>query len=164
MRKRKKHRIPDRHALKGHLRRLAFASFLAALSIVCGKYLAFPVGVAMRFSLENLPILLAGMVLGCRSGRLSDGGISDQSLGDAWCSSDWSFGRLAVSLPLAFSYDAKSCYLHVVCPFDWLRAHQNLGLGSLLRHAVLCALALEIAQLRHCRCCRVCDRLLYFDQ
>jgi ECF transporter S component (folate family) len=71
MRKRKQHRIPDRHALKGHLRRLAFASFLAALSIVCGKYLAFPVGVAMRFSLENLPILLAGMVLGPAMGIMT---------------------------------------------------------------------------------------------
>ena len=50
--------------LSGHLRTLAVAAFLAALSIVCGKYLAFPVGTVMRFSFENLPIILAGMLFG----------------------------------------------------------------------------------------------------
>ena len=50
--------------LSGHLRRLAVAAFLAALSIVCGKYLAIPMGTVMRFSFENLPIILAGMLFG----------------------------------------------------------------------------------------------------
>ena len=55
----------------GHLRVLASASFLVALSIVCGKYLAIPVGTVMRFSFENLPILLAGMMLGPAMGVLT---------------------------------------------------------------------------------------------
>lgn len=50
--------------LVGGLRRLVLAALLAALSIVCGKYLAFNVGPVMRFSFENLPILFAGIVLG----------------------------------------------------------------------------------------------------
>lgn len=57
--------------LSGHLRVLAVASFLVALSIICGKYLAIPVGTVMRFSFENLPILLAGMVLGPMMGVLT---------------------------------------------------------------------------------------------
>lgn len=54
----------DRRRLTGHLQRLAVAALLAALSILCGKFLAIPVGTVMRFSFENLPILLAGMMLG----------------------------------------------------------------------------------------------------
>ena len=50
--------------LGSNLRLLAISAFLAALSIVCGKYLALPVGNVLRFSFENLPILLAGMMFG----------------------------------------------------------------------------------------------------
>lgn len=54
----------SRKRLSGNLQLLAVAAFLAALSIVCGKYLAFSVGNVLRFSFENLPILLAGMMFG----------------------------------------------------------------------------------------------------
>lgn len=50
--------------LGSNLRLLAVSAFLAALSIICGKYLALPVGNVLRFSFENLPILLAGMMFG----------------------------------------------------------------------------------------------------
>ena len=50
--------------LSGNLQLLAVSAFLAALSIVCGKYLAFSVGNVLRFSFENLPILLTGMMFG----------------------------------------------------------------------------------------------------
>ena len=40
------------------------ASLLVAMSIVFGKYLAVNVGEAMRFSFENLPIILTGMMFG----------------------------------------------------------------------------------------------------
>ncbi len=45
---------------------LVSSAFLAALSIVFGKYLAFPQGndAILRFSFENLPIIMAGMVFG----------------------------------------------------------------------------------------------------
>ena len=45
-------------------------SFLAALSIVCGKLLQLPVGDVMRFSFENLPVLLAGLLFGPAAGLL----------------------------------------------------------------------------------------------
>lgn len=45
-------------------------ALLVALSIVCGKFLQFPVGEMLRFSLENLPILLAGMAFGPVAGAL----------------------------------------------------------------------------------------------
>ena len=39
-------------------------AMLAAISIICGKYLAIPGGEVMRFSLENMPIILAGVAFG----------------------------------------------------------------------------------------------------
>ena len=60
-----------RRALRGHLQRLVFASFLAALSIVFGKYLAIRGGDIMRFSFENLPLLLSGMLLGPAIGTMT---------------------------------------------------------------------------------------------
>ena len=48
------------------VRVIVLLSLLAALSILCGKYLAFPGGgdTMIRFSFENLPILLAAMHVG----------------------------------------------------------------------------------------------------
>ncbi len=45
-------------------------SLLVALSIVCGKFLQIPVGEMLRFSFENLPILLAGILFGPIAGAL----------------------------------------------------------------------------------------------
>ena len=49
---------------------IVLLSLLAALSILCGKYLAFPGGgdSMIRFSFENLPILLAAMHVGPLAG------------------------------------------------------------------------------------------------
>ena len=54
----------SRSLLMGGLRNLALCALMTALSIVCGKYLAFNAGPVMRFSFENLPILLSGIVFG----------------------------------------------------------------------------------------------------
>lgn len=43
---------------------MTVSAFLCALSIICGKYLAIPVGNILRFSFENTPILFAGIMLG----------------------------------------------------------------------------------------------------
>ena len=53
-----------RVAIFGSLRVLACAAVLVAMSIVCGKYLAIRGGEILRFSFENLPILLAGICFG----------------------------------------------------------------------------------------------------
>lgn len=39
-------------------------AMLTAISIICGKYLAIRGGDVMRFSLENMPIIFAGMAFG----------------------------------------------------------------------------------------------------
>lgn len=49
---------------------LVVAALLASLSIVLGKYLAIRVGDTLRFSFENLPILLAGMAFGPLTGMV----------------------------------------------------------------------------------------------
>ncbi len=51
-------------AVFGSLKVMAISSLLAAISIVCGKYLAIPGGNILRFSFENLPIILAGILFG----------------------------------------------------------------------------------------------------
>ena len=56
--------------LRSNLRLLAVSAFLAAFSIICGKYLALSLGNVLRFSFENLPILLAGMMFGPVAGAL----------------------------------------------------------------------------------------------
>jgi ECF transporter S component (folate family) len=43
---------------------------LVAISIICGKYLALRGGDIMRFSLENMPIIFAGMAFGPVAGGL----------------------------------------------------------------------------------------------
>ena len=47
-----------------NLRILCAAALLAALSAVLGKYLQVPSGDSIRLSLENLPILMAGIFFG----------------------------------------------------------------------------------------------------
>ena len=49
---------------------LVASAFLAALSIVFGKYLAIPIGTVMRFSFENTPIILAGIIFGAPVGAM----------------------------------------------------------------------------------------------
>lgn len=54
-----------RYTSTGRMLRLTvFSALLAAISIVCGKYLAFNMGEFIRFSFENLPIIFAGMAFG----------------------------------------------------------------------------------------------------
>ena len=53
-----------RVALFGSLRTLVVCSIFVALSIIFGKYLAISVGTMLRFSFENLPVLLAGIAFG----------------------------------------------------------------------------------------------------
>lgn len=47
---------------------LVTLSFLVSISIVCGKYLAIRGGDVLRFSFENLPIILAGILFGPLAG------------------------------------------------------------------------------------------------
>lgn len=51
-------------ALFGSLKIMVMSAIFVALSIVCGKYLKIPVGDIMRFSFENLPVLMAGIAFG----------------------------------------------------------------------------------------------------
>ncbi len=46
------------------IRMSVLGAAMVAMSIVCGKYLAFNMGTMIRISFENLPILLAGFLLG----------------------------------------------------------------------------------------------------
>lgn len=49
---------------------ISICAILAAFSIILGKYLAINVGENFRFSMENLPILLAGLYLGPLAGAI----------------------------------------------------------------------------------------------
>ena len=49
---------------------VAVLAMLAAISIICGKYLGINVGDFMRFSLENMPIIFAGIAFGPVAGAV----------------------------------------------------------------------------------------------
>lgn len=49
---------------------VAVLAMLAAISIICGKYLAIRGGDILRFSFENLPIIFAGLSFGPFAGVL----------------------------------------------------------------------------------------------
>ena len=49
---------------------LACCALFIAISIICGKYLKVSVGEIMRFSLENLTVILSGILFGPVSGAL----------------------------------------------------------------------------------------------
>ena len=51
-------------AIFGSLRVMVLCSVFVAISIVCGKYLAIRGGEILRFSFENLPIILSGIAFG----------------------------------------------------------------------------------------------------
>ncbi len=52
------------------LKLVATLAMLAAISIICGKYLAIRGGDILRFSFENLPIIFAGIAFGPVAGGL----------------------------------------------------------------------------------------------
>ena len=55
----------------GNLKVLITATLFASVSIVCGKFLAFNVGDILRFSFENLPMLLSGIIFGPVCGMIT---------------------------------------------------------------------------------------------
>ena len=59
------------------LKLTAALAMLAAISIICGKYLAIRGGDILRFSFENLPIIFAGVAFGPVAGALV--GIVDET-------------------------------------------------------------------------------------
>ena len=50
--------------LFGNLKVMVACAFLVAISIVCGKLIAINVGTVLRFSFENMPILLSSIAFG----------------------------------------------------------------------------------------------------
>ena len=59
-----KNRSEVKIKLFGNLKTLVISALFVAISIVCGKYLAIPAGDFMRFSFENLPIMMASILFG----------------------------------------------------------------------------------------------------
>ena len=59
-----KNQRKGRIALFGTLKVMVAVSLLVAMSIVLGKYLAINVGEVLRFSFENLTVILAGIMFG----------------------------------------------------------------------------------------------------
>lgn len=51
-----------------NLKLTVYLALLTAISIICGKYLAIRGGDVMRFSLENMPIIFAGVAFGPLAG------------------------------------------------------------------------------------------------
>ena len=56
--------------IQNNLKLTVILALLCAISIVAGKYLAIRGGDVMRFSLENMPVIFAGMAFGPVAGML----------------------------------------------------------------------------------------------
>ena len=66
MEKKKKRKV-----LLGSLKVMVAVALLSVISFICGKFLSFPQEGTLRFSVENLPILLAGLAFGPVAGALT---------------------------------------------------------------------------------------------
>ncbi len=68
-----KRRAPYTIAVFGNPRALCLAALLAAMSMILGKFLQIPTPFAefVRISFENLPVILAGIVLGPLAGAMT---------------------------------------------------------------------------------------------
>ena len=68
----------DAIAVFGNPRALSLAALLAAMSLILGKFLQIPTPFSqiIRISFENLPVILAGMVLGPFAGAMT-GAVAD---------------------------------------------------------------------------------------
>lgn len=73
-----KRRAPYTIAVFGNPRALCLAALLAAMSLILGKFLQIPTPFAefVRISFENLPVILAGLVLGPLAGAMT-GAVAD---------------------------------------------------------------------------------------
>ena len=71
-------KTPYAIAVFGNPRALCLAGLLAAMSLILGKFLQIPTPFAefVRISFENLPIILAGLVLGPLAGAMT-GAVAD---------------------------------------------------------------------------------------
>lgn len=67
----KNHNFKSELMLFNNPKVLTASALLVAISIVCGKLLAFNVGFILRFSFENMPIMLASMAFGPMIGGLT---------------------------------------------------------------------------------------------
>lgn len=58
------HKTKSKLKLFGTIQTMTLSAVFVAISIVCGKYLAINAGPFLRFSFENLPIILSGIMFG----------------------------------------------------------------------------------------------------
>ena len=74
----KKRRAPYTVAVFGNPRALCLAALLSAMSLILGKFLQIPTPFSelVRISFENLPVILAGIVLGPLAGAMT-GAVAD---------------------------------------------------------------------------------------
>lgn len=74
----KKRNVPRTLAVFASPRALCLAGLLAAISLILGKFLQIPspISQVVRISFENLPIILAGLVLGPLAGAMT-GAVAD---------------------------------------------------------------------------------------
>ena len=86
--------------LQKNLKLTVILALLTAISIVMGKYLGINAGEYMRFSLENMPIIFAGLAFGPLSGAIV--GVAADLIGCAlmgWAPIPWvTVGAAAIGL------------------------------------------------------------------
>lgn len=71
-----KTQVLKKHPATARIRRLVVLAILAAASMILGKFLQVRIGDTIRISLENLPIIFAGIVFGPIAG-IAVGAVAD---------------------------------------------------------------------------------------
>ena len=172
--------VPYTVAVFGNPRALCLAALLAAMSLILGKFLQIPTPFAefVRISFENLPVILAGIVLGPLAGAMT-GAVADlvgclaygysinplitlgaASAGFAAGVFGWLFARapllLRISLSAVAAHLIGSVGIKTAGIAAWYLAKYNLGyleltLWRLLNYSIIAVLEIAIlfALLRH---------------
>ena len=178
--KQTKKRAPHSIAVFGNPRALCLAALLAAMSLILGKFLQIPTPFAefVRISFENLPLILAGLVLGPLAGAMT-GAVADLvgclaygysinpliTLGAASVGGVAGvFGLLLIHTPLLCRISISAVAAHLVGSVGiktagiaaWYLAKYDLGymeltLWRLLNYTIIAVLEIAIlfALLRH---------------
>ena len=178
--KQTKKRAPHSIAVFGNPRALCLAALLAAMSLILGKFLQIPTPFAefVRISFENLPVILAGLVLGPLAGAMT-GAVADLvgclaygysinpliTLGAASVGlAAGFFGFLLARTPLLLRISFSAIAAHLIGSVGiktagiaaWYLAKYNLGymeltLWRLLNYTIIAVLEIAIlyALLRH---------------
>ena len=124
----KKENVKKSFAVFGNLKVLVCAAIFVALSIVLGKFVPLVNFDVLRFSLENLPILMAGILFGPAVGAVV-GGVAD-IVGCVLVG--YTINPLVTLGAVAIGLVSGVCSYYIVSRFSLLQIALSVGVAHLI--------------------------------